>query len=685
MRRIDEFVSHEINGIRYRRGRLLPFGATVIGDNAVNFSVYSKDAYSCLLVLYKIGADEPFVEIPFEDEFRTGSVFAMMVFDLDWEKVEYGYRFDGPTDRSKGYRFDKSKVLLDPYAKLVSGRDVFNKKTYPGSNFQCRGRIIREDFNWEGDKPLCIPFKDLIIYEAHLRGFTMDPSSGVKYGGTYAGFIEKIPHLKKLGINAIEFMPIFEFDEFVPELPAPACNYWGYMTYNYFSPKTGFSATGSMGLAADEMKNLVKQLHKAGIEVILDIVFNHTAEFGDEGPTLSFKGIDNRTWYIMGEDGNYLDYSGCKNTLNCNNPVVRSFILDSLRYWVSDYHIDAFRVDEAPIFTRGQDGRPIVSPPLVEALENDPVLSSTAFISEGFDFGGLYTIGKLPVNWADWNPRTRDTYRRLAKAFPQNPQEVIDSFSGSPDLFGSPDCAINYADCHDGLTLYDLVAYNGSHADDVGMVNPFSVDHVSWNCGIEGETNDPEVNALRHRQIKNLISYVLMSRGVPMFFMGDEFANSQKGNGNAYMQDNPIGWLNWERLKDYDDVFEYFRTLIAFRKEHPVFRTTSYSMGHNSSGYPEMSWHGERAWQLDMSSPLLTFAVMYSEPKADFGTKEDCFIYCAVNSHWEEHTMQLPIIPDGMKWSLVAYSGDEQGARKGEIINGYATLMPRSFMVLIGK
>ena len=665
----------------------MPFGATVLDDDVVNFSVYSKDATSCTLVLFHYGDAEPYAEILIPEDCHVGSVYAIMVFDLDWENVEYGYRFDGPYDLRNGYCFDKTKVVLDPYAKLVSGREKWHTRQYPQhSLFEFRGRIIRDDYEWEGDRQLNTPFKDLVIYEVHVRGYTNDPSSGVRNRGTFAGLVEKIPYLKELGVNCVEFMPLFEFEEFFPAISDEYCNYWGYSTVNYFSPKAGFAAMGPMGLAADEMKNMVKTLHKNGIEVILDVVFNHTAEFGDGGEYISFRGVDNKTYYLMNPDGTYSNLSACGNTFNCNNPIVRNFILDSMRYWVSDYHIDGFRIDEAPIFARGQDGEPLVSPPLVESLKNDPILSKAKLISEGWDPAGLNTIGKFPHGWADWNPGVRDTLKRFAKGMAEYGPELTRRIEGSPDMFygRSPDASVNYVTSHDGFTLYDATAYNVAHNEGNAYTSSMDTDfdNCSWNCGVEGETDDPQVLALRRRQMKNIMTILMLSRGVPMFWAGDEFANTQYGNNNAFTCDSKTSWLDWNRLEEFRDVFEYVRRLIAFRKAHPVIRRDEFFVGHNSSGYPELSWHGERPWEFDRDQPFLTFAFMYSEPAWDFGTDGDSFIYCAYNSHWEDHTFELPIVPEGMSWRVVLSSADESFACCGERVDGSVLLQSRSCVVL---
>ncbi|WP_408069854.1 glycogen debranching protein [Butyrivibrio sp. JL13D10] len=688
MQRIDEFPTHELNGVKYRIGRPMPFGAEVVSDNCVNFSIYSKDATKCELLLYHRGDKKPYLILELKDEFRLGSVYSVMIFDIDWEETEYGYRFDGPNDISQGFRFNPSKILLDPYAKLVSGCDKWHQYTYADSDFKRRGRIIREDYNWEGDRPLEIAPQDLVIYEMHVRGFTKHDSSGVKYKGTYAGIVEKIPYLKKLGVNCIELLPTFEFEEFIPGVPEDCCNYWGYVTCNYFSPKTGYAYSGPQGLAVDEMKNMIKKLHQNGIAIVLDIVFNHTGEYGDEGEYISFRGIDNRTYYIMNSDGTYSDLTGCRNTVNCNNPIVRNFIIDSLRYWVSSYHIDGFRVDEAPIFVRGQDGEPLLSPPLMESLADDPILSHTMLISEGWDPSGLSTIGNFTNTWADWNARTRDAIKRFIKGGAESGPDIIRSIEGSPDMFanGTPASSVNYIISHDGFTLYDTVSYQQTHNETNALPSPMDhdYDNCSWNCGAEGDTDDKEINALRKRQMKNAMTILLLARGIPMLLAGDEFANTQYGNNNAFSQDNEISWLDWDRLKKYKDVFEYVRRLISFRKEHPVIRREIYYSDYNSSGYPELSWHGVKAWEIDRYQPFLVFGFMYAEPKADFKVKNDCFIYCGINSHWEEHILQLPIIPEGMEWRIVLYSGDETGKMKNVVCKDTIKLMPRSSMVLIG-
>ena len=693
MPRIDEYPTHELNGIKYRVGRVQPFGASIVSETAINFSIFSRDATGCELLLYHRGDAEPFVRLPFPEEFRIGNVYSMMVYGLDYEEVEYGYVFDGPYDPVNGYRFDRQKILLDPYAKLVSGRDVWGVEPDLQGEFQHRGCVILEDFDWEGDKPLEIPMKDLVIYEAHVRGFTKGASSGVKYKGTFAGLNEKIPYLQELGINCIELLPIFEFDEFENDRVMDGkrlCNYWGYSTVCFYAPKAGYAAGGPLGLAADELKNLVKNLHRAGIEVMLDVVFNHTAEGSEEGPYISFRGIDNKTYYLLTPDGHYFNFSGCGNTMNCNNAIVRNYILDCLRYWVSDYHIDGFRFDLAAILSRDESGAPMTSPPLLETLAHDAILGKTKLIAEAWDAGGLYQVGSFPAwgRWAEWNGKYRDCLRRFVKSGAEAGPEMILRMKGSPDLYGnrSAEASIHFVTCHDGFTLRDLVSYNEKHNLANGEENrDGSNDNLSWNCGAEGNTEDEAILFLRNRQMKNAIGLLLLSRGIPMILAGDEFGNTQYGNNNAYCQDNEISWLDWNLLSENKDLFAFFKTMISFRAKHPVLRRPDFFEGRNSSGYPELSFHGTRPWEFNPHEPFLCFGVLYAEPGADYGTKEDAFIYCAVNAYWEEVTFTLPILPEGMGWEIVAYSGDMEGSLSGEKVGQDVHLMGRSLMLLLGK
>jgi glycogen operon protein len=667
IRLIDTFPTNSIKGLQYRVGRVFPFGATLCEDGAVNFSIFSREAKGCTLVLFHHGQKKPFVEIPFPEEFRIGNVYTMMIIGIDVETTEYGYRFDGPYDPKRGLLFDKNKILLDPYAKSVSGRPVWGKEPDYSVEFQHRGQFIRQDYLWEGDKPLEIRQCDLVIYEMHIRSFTRHESSGVKRGGTYAGVIEKIPHLKELGINCVELMPVFEFDEFENSRVVDGkrlYNYWGYSTIDFFAPKAGYAASAPFGMEADELKNLIKHLHKNGIEVVLDVVFNHTAEGNENGPVISYKGVDNRTYYLLTADGGYYNFSGCGNTMNCNNPVVRNVVLDCLRYWVSEYHVDGFRFDLASILSRDEDGSPMMNPPLLDSIAHDAVLGKCLLIAEAWDAGGMYQVGTFPSwgRWSEWNGKYRDCLRRFIKGGAECAPELYWRIRGSNDMYGNRSAAatINFVTCHDGFTMYDLVSYNEKHNEANGENNnDGSNDNNSWNCGAEGDTEDKEILDLRFRQMKNMMTILLTSRGIPMILSGDEFGNSQFGNNNAYCQDNEISWLDWSLLdKDRNkDLFEFETNLIAFRKAHPVLLGSKYNFGNNGTGYPELSFHGMQPWEIDEGAPSLTFAYMFAEDHVKYKTKKDAFIYVAVNAHWEEHIFGLPIVPANVSWRM-AFSSE---------------------------
>jgi len=544
--RIDSFPTDRIQGFNVRPGRALPYGATLV-PRGVNFSVFSSRAEAVSVVLFRRGEATPFAELPFPDEFRIGGVWAMTVFDLDYEQIEYGYRVIGPAEPGVGDRFDSNQVLADPYAKAMSGRDIWGSPPDWTDPYRHRSRLTFDDFDWDGDEPLRIPPEDLVIYEMHLRGFTRDASSGVAHPGTYAGLVEKIPYLQELGVNCVELMPIFEFDEFensrVDEATGETLyNYWGYSTVGFFAPKAGYAATGKYGMQRDEFKNLVKQLHRAGIEVVLDVVFNHTAEGNEQGPTIHFRGLDNRTYYMLTPDGYYYNFSGTGNTLNCNNPVVRDYVISCLRFWASEYHVDGFRFDLAAILDRGTDGAPMANPPLPESLAYDPLLRDCLLIAEAWDAGGLYEVGSFPnyFRWSEWNGKFRDTVRKFLKGDADTVGELATRVIGSPDLYQERGtiASINFITCHDGFTLADLFAYNDKHNDANGEDNnDGGNDNNSWNCGAEGPTDDPGIRELRLRQAKNAMVLLLTSQGIPMILAGDEAGRTQRGNNNAYCHD----------------------------------------------------------------------------------------------------------------------------------------------------
>jgi isoamylase len=701
--RIDFYPTHEHDGFRVRAGDVFPFGATLV-PSGVNFSVFSSHATSCTLVLFRKGEAEPMVEIPFFPEFRIGNVYTMVVFDLDVETLEYGFRMDGPWDPEGGHRFDRRKVLTDPYARVIGGRDVWGQKPDWDDVYHHRARLAFNDFDWETDRPLEIPIEDLVVYEAHVRSFTRHPSSGEKFPGTFAALRAKIPYLKSLGVNCLELMPIYEFDEFEnsrenPETGELLVNYWGYSTVGFFAPKAGYAATGRLGMQVDELKALVKDLHRHGIEVFLDVVFNHTAEGDQRGPTISFRGLDNKTYYMLTPEGYYFNFSGTGNTLNCNNPVVRNMVLDCLRYWAAEYHIDGFRFDLAAILGRDPTGAPLNNPPLLETLAYDPVLAKCKLIAEAWDAGGLYQVGSFPAygRWAEWNGKYRDTVRRFLKGDAGVVPELALRVAGSPDLYRErgATASINFITAHDGFTLLDLVSYNEKHNEANGENNQDGAnDNESWNCGVEGPTDDPEILALRYRQVRNALAILLTSQGVPMILMGDEGGRTQYGNNNTYCHDNELSWLDWDRVAEHADLVRFTSALTAFRHAHPVLRNRWHltETDYVGSGYPDLSWHGRAAWQPDWSPESRTLAFMLCGRHGRGGQAPDDYVYVAMNTHWEAHGFELPRLPDGHLWHVFANTGvpaphdvHEVGAEPVLDDPTHILLASRSVAILVGR
>jgi glycogen operon protein len=666
--RIDSLPTDEIGGFKVRPGKPLPFGVSHT-PNGLNFSIYTSAGTACTLVLFRRGEAQPFAEIPFPANYRIGDVFCMVVFGLDDEDLEYGYRIDGPFDPAAGHRFDSTKVLMDPYARQIAGRDVWGEEPDWQGTYPYRARVSFDDFDWEGEGPLEIAPEDLVIYEAHVRGFTRSESSGCKHPGTYAALVEKIPYLKELGVNAIELMPIYEFDEFEnsrlhPDTGERLYNFWGYSTVGFFAPKAGYAATGRFGMQVDEFKQLIKSLHKAGIEVILDVVFNHTAEGNDQGPTLSFKGLDNKTYYMLTPEGYYFNFSGTGNTLNCNNPVVRSLVLDCLRYWASEYHIDGFRFDLASILGRDPWGAPLSNPPLLESLAFDPILSSCKLIAEAWDAGGLYQVGSFPAfgRWGEWNGKYRDCARRYLKGDEGMVGELAQRVQGSPDLYRhsgrSPATSVNFITCHDGFTLADLVSFNGKHNDANGEGNrDGGDDNHSWNCGAEGWSDEPSILALRKRQMMNAMAILLTSRGIPMILMGDEFGRSQHGNNNAYCLDSAISWVDWGLLESNADLHRVVKALIHFRKGHPALRVNNFD-GIPNEHLPCCSFHGNQPWQPDWSdqSRQLAWMMAAREPNKPLSTD---IVYVATNMAHYASWFTLPDTPPTYQWHLCFNTGDQ--------------------------
>ena len=666
--RIDTYSTHEYQGYRLRPGKPVPFGATMVPGGA-NFSIYSSHATSCTLVLFDKGAPQPRIEIPFPEEFRIGDVWSMVVYGLDYEEIEYGYRMDGPFDPRSGDRFNSTKILSDPYARALGGRDVWGKEPDWNDIYQHRSRLVLDDFDWEDDRPLEIPAEDLVVYEAHVRGFTKHPSSDVKFPGTFAGLRQKISYLKELGVNCIELLPVYEFDEFENSKISEATGqllmqYWGYSTVGFFAPKAGFAATGKIGMQVDEFKALVKELHRNGIEVFLDVVFNHTAEGNEMGPYISFRGLDNRVYYMLTPDGYYFNFSGTGNTLNCNNPIVRGMVLDCLRYWAAEYHIDGFRFDLAAILGRDPLGYPLPNPPLLETLAFDPVLAKCKLIAEAWDAGGLYQVGSFPAyfRWGEWNGKYRDTMRKFLKGETGLVSQVAQRLTGSPDLYAGrgATASVNFFIAHDGFTLMDLVSYNEKHNWANGENNnDGGNDNDSWNCGWEGPTDDPGINTLRRRQIKNAVSMLMVSQGMPMILMGDEIGRTQQGNNNTYCQDNDLNWMDWTQLESNAELFRFFKNVIAFRHAHPVLRNRWHFSNRDyvGSGYADITWHGTKAWSADWSDDNRLMAFMLCGKHARGGAVQDNYVYVAMNMHWEGQWCELPGLPSGMQWHVFANTG----------------------------
>jgi len=666
---IDLQPTHTYQEIGLRVGKPYPFGATIV-PGGVNFSVFSAHATAASLVLFHKGESSPWVEIPFLPEFRVGNVWAMIVFNLDPEQIEYGFRVDGPYEPHRGHRFDPSKVLLDPYARIINGRDVWGYASNDDDIYPHRAQIPYDDYDWGDDRQLNVPLEDLVIYEMHVRGFTRHPSSQMKYPGTFAALREKIPYLKELGINCVELMPIFEFDEweydrFNPFSGEKLMNYWGYSTLGFFAPKAGYAATGRLGMQVDEFKTLVRDLHRNGIEVILDVVFNHTAEGDHRGQTISLRGLDNKTYYMLTPDGRYYNFSGTGNTLNCNHPAVRGMVLDCLRYWVSEYHIDGFRFDLASILGRDLNGAPLANPPLLEALAYDPILAKTKLIAEAWDAGGMYQVGSFPAygRWAEWNGKYRDTMRRFLKGDPEQSWEAAERIQGSPDMYGGRGtrASINFITCHDGFTMMDLYTYNRKHNAANGEENRDgnNANH-SWNCGIEGETSDPLILHTRRKMVKNAAAVLLISQGVPMIMMGDEVGHSKQGNNNTYCHDNALNWFDWSLFEQNADMFRFFKQMIAFRKAHPVLRRREHFSHKDEvgSGYPDISWHTTTPWVTDWSAHNRTLALLLC---GKHGTRtgvpdaqNDDYVYIAMNVHWDDHDFIIPTLPGDMAWHKFA-------------------------------
>ncbi|MBM3183762.1 MAG: glycogen-debranching protein [Chlamydiae bacterium] len=603
-----------LSDIALSKGAPSPLGFSVQKDVA-NFALFSSHATKVIL---GIAYEEEMREIPLN---RTGDIWHIAL--QGWkEGMKYSFRLDGPYDGKSLYRFDL--WLADP----VSKHPDTSVKWGEGAKSIWSLCLNPIPFDWENDQPPSIPLPDLIIYEMHVRGFTFHASSQVKYPGTFQGIIEKIPHLLELGVNAVELMPIFEFDEAKSEGPHLR-NYWGYDPLFYFAPMRRYSANPNAVL---EFKTLVRELHKKGIEVILDVVFNHTGEWGDKERYIHFRGIDNSVYYLVDEEGNYLDFTGCKNTVNANHPAVSEFILTSLRYFVQEMHVDGFRFDLASILTRGTDGKVMKEAPLIKAIVNDPIFKNVKLIAESWDAAGLYQLGHFPDfgPWSEWNGNFRDRVRNFIKGTDGFSGPFADVFCGSEFLYKnhSPCSSINFITAHDGFTLNDLVSYNQKHNLDNEQQNrDGNSQNFSWNCGVEGVTNDPAINELRAKQMRNFLLTLFLSQGIPMLFMGDEYGHTRKGNNNPFVQDNELNWFLWDQLEKKKEILSFVSGLIHLRKTYPIFRSPRFFTTK------DIDWHGETPHEADWS-PQNRFVACTLKGNPSF--------YIAFNAGFNEKKLTLP-------------------------------------------
>lgn len=695
---LEVYPTGEIAGFPVSPGMFDLNGATPL-QNGVNFTIHTCGGTACELLLFHNAEEEPFAVLPFPEAYKIGDVYSMIVYGLDIRDFEYAYRVDGPWNPDKGLLFDKKNILLDPYAKAVSGQRIWGTHWEPTYH----ARVVKDSFNW-GDMPQSQrELSDLIIYELHVRGFTEHETSGVQNRGTFAGLMEKIPYLKELGVNAVELLPIFEFDETMNAREVNGhrlLEYWGYNTVSFFAPNTSYTSVNEYNREGTELKTLIKALHDNGIEVILDVVFNHTAEGNELGRTFCFKGFDNNIYYMLTPDGNYYNFSGCGNTLNCNHPVVQQMILECLRYWTVNYRVDGFRFDLASILGRNEDGSPMNNPPLLRTLASDPLLRNVKLIAEAWDAGGMYQVGSFPASgrWAEWNGRYRDSLRGFLKGDCWQSWNAAWSISGSGDLYGgyydNPkgnyagyNSCVNFLTCHDGFTLYDLYAYNDKHNEMNGWDNTDgSNDNRSWNCGAEGETSDPEVLKLRYRMIRNACAVLLCSRGTPMFLAGDEFGNTKFGNNNSYCQDNEISWLDWSLLEKNRDLFEFFKFMIAYRKEHLVIRK---KLPDAVCGMDSLHTHNINAEDMTIPRDARTFTVSFAGYDKEKG-RDDLVCIC-VNTYWEDVTITLPDLHKRGAWYLsVNTYGDGQGRYfypQGQEtrITGEFIMRPRTVCIFTGR
>ncbi len=693
-------------------------GATV-DSVGVNFGLFTRNGKRVFLELYQHYYDDiPSHRFELDPKInKTGDIWHIYIKGLKHGQF-YAWRVDGPYEPLKGHRFNKYKMLSDPYAKAISGSYNWDEDAVYGydrnsplkdlsfstidSGCSPTKSVVINDtlYNWEEDYWPKIPWRDTIIYEMHVRLFTMSPTSGVKYPGTFIGILEKIDHLKELGVTTIELMPVFEFNPGSNTRRNPFTgerlkDVWGYNPLAFFAVTGNYSPGLRVGEQVFVFKDFIKEMHRNGMEVILDVVYNHTGEGNELGPTLSFRGIDNSIYYMLDPSNKryYLNYSGCGNTLNCNHPVVKQMILDSLRYWVTEMHVDGFRFDLAAILGRAPDGRWIGDLSLLKDISEDPILHDVKLIAEGWDAAGGYFVGAFPEGWAEWNGKYRDTVRRFVRGDYGMVPELATRISGSQDIYGSkgPEASVNFITSHDGFTLWDLVSYNRKHNEMNGENNMDGMDeNFSYNHGVEGDTDDPEIIKLRKRQIKNFITILMVSQGTPMILMGDEFCRTQKGNNNAYCQDNEITWVNWEFKEKHHDIFRFFKKMIEFRKKHPALRRKHFFTGkdYTGDGVPDISWHGVEPFKPDFSYYSRSLAFMISGMDCVDEEFKDNDIYVAMNEWIEPLVFKLPKPPNSKAWYLVVdtFKDSPEDFLDNPIKLKYDKykVMPRSVIVLIG-
>lgn len=678
-------------------GKSWPLGATVYPEG-VNFSIYSKNAESIELLLFDNADDaKPSRVIPLDPKKnRTYFYWHTFVRGIGSGQL-YGYRVYGPYAPEKGFRFDGHKVLLDPYVKAVAFGKNYDREAAvkPGDNCAHAMKSVVVDYSnydWEDDYPSKYEYAKSVIYEMHVGGFTKSPSSGVKpkKRGTYAGLIEKLPYLRELGITAVELMPVQAFDE--QDVMPPLKNYWGYNPVAFFAPHVNYSSDKSPLGPVNEFRDMVKACHKAGIEVILDVVFNHTAEGSHEGPTFSFRGLENETYYILEKDkARYANYSGTGNSFNANQSVARRLILDCLIHWVDNMHVDGFRFDLASVLSRDEQGSPLNSPPLIWSIDTIPEIAHAKIIAEAWDAAGLYQVGSFPGDrWAEWNGHYRDDVRRFVKGTDGAVPKIASRILGSPDIYTDPNRepnrSINFVTCHDGFTLNDLVSYDKKHNEANLENNQDGLnENESWNCGVEGETDNPNIEALRIRQMKNLITILLMSQGTPMLLMGDEVRRSQKGNNNAYCQDNELSWLNWQDVDKQKDMTNFFKGLVNFIQSREIFTHEKLLCTGECSDDPHLIWHGTRLGRPDWGEDSHSLAFTLHHPRA----KEK--LHVMLNAYWKPLRFELPALPYGENWHRIVDTfleppNDFVSLPHAQMIPGDVyTLKERSTVVLMMK